>query len=392
MKIAKVIIKNTAIKPIITYKHPWVFHTAIKDILNYRQPGQIAKLYTPKGRYIATGYINTNSAIPIRILTYAQNEEITHSFIRTRISKAFSLRTRILGLRNTDAFRIVNSESDKLPGLIIDKYSDVAVVQVLTYGMENMKYWIIQTLKDLGFQNIYERSDTEHRIKEGLPLIKEKLLGEIKNPILITENEIRFWVDFVNGQKTGFYLDQRNNRLEILKYAKDKTVCDCFSYTGGFGIYATKAGAKKVIAVDTSEQALELLEENYKLNGLEPPYTIKANVFKFLKDFSHQFDIVVIDPPKFAKHRKAVKSAIEGYKQLNKYALRKIKNGGILFSFSCSGLISLPTFITEVILKAASSTNKELFIFKELQASEDHGRTVYFPEGKYLKGIIGIIY
>ena len=374
--------------------HPWIFSGAIKEIDGDPEPGQTVRIRTEGGKDLGCGAYCPRSQIRIRVWSFNRDERIDRDFFKRRLLNALEFRRTILPSIDSDAYRIVNAESDGLPGIVVDRYSDFLVCQFLTAGAEYWKGVIISLLRELiPCKGIYERSDLKIRLKEGLRPQNGILWGEEPpDRLMIYESDIRFWVDIKRGQKTGFYLDQRDNRRAIVKYSKGMDILNCFSYSGGFGIYALKAGAARVINIDSSSEALELAKENLSINSLPISSTenIRGNAFDILRDLrssGKRFDLIVMDPPRFLDSRSKIVNACRGYKDINMLAFQMLKSGGILFTFSCSGLIS-PELFQKLIFDAALDAQVDAKIIGRLSLPIDHPVSVYFPEGNYLKGLI----
>ena len=375
-------------------KHPWIFSGAIDSTKNIEQNGQTVEVISADGKPLGYGSYSAHSQIAIRMLSFDPDEKINPGYIEKKIIEAFQLRDRIIDSESTNAYRIVNAESDSLPGLIVDKYDKYLVCQFLSAGAEFWKKDILNALQSVfNPEGIYERSDVGVREKEGLQQNKGILAGkEPADLIEIIESGKRFFVDIKEGHKTGFYLDQRDNRNLLSQFAKGKEVLNCFSYTGGFSVYALFGGAEKVINIDSSSEILGLAEKNLTLNGFDPSQyeNIREDVFKYLRklrDSDKQFDIIVLDPPKFAESASQIKSASRGYKDINLLALKLLKENGLLFTFSCSGHITQELF-NKIVTEAASDSGREVFISKYLTQSEDHTISSSFSESLYLKGIL----
>jgi 23S rRNA (cytosine1962-C5)-methyltransferase len=346
---ASLVLKTGREKP-VKNRHPWIFSGAIKAIKGDEPPpGSIVDVVRNNGEWLARAYYNPSSQITARILTWNIDESIDTAYWTDRIETALALRQKFLLLPDTNAFRLVNAESDGIPGLIVDKYADYLVIQCLTMGIDQRKEELARILAEkLEPSGIYERSDVTVRKKEGLPAHRGPIWGD--NPpdeILITENGLQFACDIRQGHKTGFYLDQRNNRAHVTQkhLISNKKVLNAFAYTGGFGLYAYRNGASDVINVDESENALQMAKRNMSLNGFEVNDNgfIVGDCFKILRkmrDQARKFDVVILDPPKFAHNRKQIQSACRGYKDLNLLAMQLLNDDGLLVTFSCSGLVS----------------------------------------------------
>lgn len=371
--------------------HLWVFDNEIKTIDGGYTNGDIVRVVDDKGRFIGKGYINDRSRITIRILSLL-DEDINRGFIRRRIEKALFHRLS-LGWPMDSSFRVVYSEGDLLPGLIVDKYEKVLSLQILTLGMERWKEDVVDILKGLFHpETIIERSDLEVRKKEGLQPRKGILWGKERDGTTITLDGLGFEIDLLEGQKTGFYLDQQENRPIIESYVKGKRVLDGFSYTGAFAIYAARYGAKEVVALEDSGKAIEGLKRNVKLNGLEGMIRVeKGDAFDWLREVykaGERFDCVMLDPPSFVKEKGARGGAIRGYKDINLMALRLLNDGGYLITSSCSQNISPARFL-EIIDEAARDAGCLVQLLENRLQARDHPILLSMPETHYLKFVVG---
>ncbi len=378
-------------------KHPWIFSGAIDSVKDLKQNGETVEIISADGKPLGYGSYSAHSQITVRVLSFNPSEKIDIDFIRKRIESSIELRNNLINTQSTNAYRIINAESDFLPGLVVDKYDNYLVCQFLSAGAEFWKKEIVEVLNSIfNPAGIYERSDVDVREKEGLQPVKAVLSG--KEPaefIEVIENENKFFVDIKSGHKTGFYLDQRDNRNILSLFASDKEILNCFSYTGGFAVYALRGGAKKVINVDSSADALSLAEKNLSLNKIDSSRyeNTRDDVFKYLRklrDTNKQFDIIVLDPPKFAESVSQVEKASRGYKDINLLALKSLKKNGILFTFSCSGHITQELF-NKIVSDAAIDSGREVHILKFLTQSSDHTISTSFPEGLYLKGLVCVV-
>ena len=371
--------------------HLWVFDNEIKGIEGSYENGDIICVIDGKGRFIGKGFINDHSTITIRLLTFS-DEEVNRNFFKRRIENA--LRHRLaLGWSQDDSFRIVSSEADFLPGLIVDKYGDTLSIQFTTLGMDRLKDQIVDILKEIfSPEAIIERSDIEVRTKEGLKLRKEVLYGSIEGKKLLKQDGISFSIDLLEGHKTGFYLDQRENRQVIKPFVAGKKVLDCFSYTGAFALYAAYYGAKKVVAVEDSGKVISSLKENIELNGFENKIeVIKADAFKWMREIykkGERFGCVILDPPSFVKSKGARDGAQRGYKDINLLGLKLLEEGGYLITSSCSQNISASEFMN-ILKEAAVDAGCLLQIIEIRSQSKDHPILVSMPETHYLKFIVG---
>ena len=386
---SQVILKPDKEKPVIQ-NHPWIFSGAVEKITGKPQDGDIVDVLDNKGNFLARGYINRKSQIIVRILTKNAHEEINEEFFKRRIEDAISYRQNILALNSYNAYRLIHDSADLLPGLIVDKYSDYLVAQILSLGIERRKDIITKILNDLlSPRGIYERSDSQVRIKEGLELRKGSLFGqEPPETLEIQQNSVKLLVNFKDGQKTGTFLDQRENVEIVASYAQDKEVLDCFCYTGSFSVWIATRGAKKVVGVDISNRALETAQRNVELNQVgKICQFIQGDMFQVLDGCKKKFDMVVLDPPAFAKNKGSVEKAARAYKHINMVAMKLLNPGGIIATFSCSHHID-PLLFRKIIFSASVDAGCNLRIIRTLHASPDHPINIAHPEGEYLKGLI----
>ena len=366
--------------------HPWVFRSDIARVEGECLPGDIVDIVSSKGRFLARGYYNPNSQIALRIMTYREDEPVDRALIFRRIHDAVEYRRTFADMKSC---RLVFAESDRLPALIVDAFGDVLVIQCLALGMEQFKQDVVDALvEELHPQGIWERNDVPVRKLEGLEMTTGLLYGEVPDRVLMTENGVRFWVDVKEGQKTGFFLDQKENRAAIAPFVKDKTVLDCFTHTGSFALHAGKFGAKEVTGVDISEYACLFATENAKLNGLEDRVTfVTANAFDLLSEQSrtgNRYDVIILDPPAFTKTRSAVDSAIRGYKEINLRAMKMVAPGGYLVTCSCSQHV-LPDMFRNMVMEAARDAKVLLRQVEFRTQGKDHPILPCAPETQYLK-------
>ena len=388
-----VVLRAKKEKPVLN-RHPWVFSGAIERVAGSPAAGDIVTVTDRSGQALAKGYINPKSQIVVRLLTWELDEPIDKAFWRRRLAEAVAGR-ELLGLDSeaTTAYRLVNAESDGLPGLIVDRYGDYLVVQFLTLGVDCRRDDILDALEELVLPaGIYERDDVGVRAKEGLREQVGLLRGAAPpDQFEVRECGRRFLVDMKTGQKTGFYLDQRENRERVARFAGGRHVLNCFSYTGGFSIYAAAAGALSITNVDVSAEALALGDANMRLNGLQTPVENRAaNVFEDLRKFrdeGRQFDLIILDPPKFATSKAQVQSATRGYKDINLLGMHLLRQNGLLATFSCSGLMDRDLF-QKVLFGASVDAGRPVQIIETLSQAADHPVLLSFPESAYLKGAI----
>ncbi len=386
----KIILRKGKEKSILRF-HPWVFSGAIAKADSGITNGDIVEVCDAAGNFLAMGHYHDNS-IAVRIFSFEQITP-TYDFWREKVANALRFRKSIglIGNPNTNMLRLVNGEGDGLPGLIIDCYDGNAVMQFHAYGMYLLKDTFVQILQELlpGLKSIYNKSgltlsETESPDNEGL------LFGEM-GPIVGLENGIRFGIDIPGGQKTGFFLDQRDSREMVGRMAKGRRVLNMFCYSGGFSAYALRGGAAHVDSVDISRKAIELTNQNIEMLGADAAsrHTAHcADVFKFLEETPDQsYDLIVLDPPAFAKHHRVKEQGIKGYRNINRLALRKLIPGGLLFTFSCSQAISADDFQT-IVFSAAAMEGKSLRLVHHMQHALDHPVSIYHPEGEYLKGLM----
>ena len=380
-------VKTERLKP-VKMRHPWIFSGALQNIPDGIESGTPVEIVDEHGDFLASGYFNSYSQIAVRVWSWQAEEKVDDDFFRRRIAAALKLRQNYLGA-DTDAYRLISSENDFLPGLIVDRYADYLSVQFHTRGIEFWRDQIVSALKaELKPKGIYERSEVRARGIEGAADQSGLLLGEVPEKVKITENGFKFWVDIIGGQKTGFFLDQRDKRQALAKYAKDKSVLNCFSYTGGFSVYALSAGAKKAVSVDMSQSALELAKENIKLNGLDLKKCefIATDVKKYLRESvqPEEFEVIILDPPAFIKDRRKIKEGITGYRHINESAIRLLPPGGILVTASCSAHLKMPDF-RFLVSEAAGRAGRTLRILESYTHGLDHPQLTAFNESEYLK-------
>lgn len=373
-------------------RHPWILSGAIHHADENIAPGSTVDLLSFNGQFLARAAYSPHSQIRARVWTF-DDEPVDREFLRKRIRAAIAARATLHFRRYADACRLIYAESDNLPGLIVDRYADVFVLQSLTAGSEFWKETIADLLlAESGLAIIYERSDADVRELERLPPIAGPLRGAAESRARITEHGLRFTVNISSGQKTGFYLDQRANRLRVRALAKDRDILDCFCYTGGFTVNALSGGAKSVLSVDASSDALELCKENVALNGLpaERHTTLAGDAFQLLRKFrdeARSFDMIVLDPPKFARTSAQAEKAARGYKDINLLAFKLLRPNGILVTFSCSGGVDAALF-QKIVASAALDADVDAQLIERLSQDADHPVLLSFPEGAYLKGLV----
>jgi len=375
-------------------KHPWVFSGAVSKKKGSPVAGETVDVVNSKGVWLGRGAYSPKSQIVVRIWTFNEEEPVDTAFFRHRLERAILNRRELKQRFHLSGCRLVNAESDGLPGLIIDQYDRFLVCQFLTVGVHAWKDVIVAQLQDLvAPDGIFERSDSPVLDKEGLTRTVGPLAGrEPPETIAIREGDYRYLVDVRNGHKTGFYLDQRDNRREVGHYAADADVLNCFCYTGGFGVAAMAAGARTVTNIDVSAGALDLAKQNMALNNLDSERVeyLRADVFKQLRSFrdaARQFNVIILDPPKFADARQQLDRASRGYKDINLLAFKLLRSGGYLFTFSCSGLME-PALFQKIVADAALDAGRDAQIIGRMGQAADHPTSLAFPEGHYLKGLL----
>jgi len=378
----------------VLQRHPWVFSGAVDKIKGKADNGDVVKVLDNSGDFLAYGYFNDQSRVAVRLIEWNEETKIDEDWYEQKINQAVAARADLLKAEDTNALRLIFSEADFLPGLIVDKYADFLSVQILSTGIEKAKDIIIDKLcKALNPTGIFDRSDATARTHEGITAENGLLWGEAPAEfIAVKENGITYHINIAEGQKSGFYCDQRDNRLLLAAYAKGKSVLDCFSYSGGFSLNAMQNGASEVTSVDSSALAIETLKQNIELNKfVKHKHTaIQSDVNKQLRAFKEEgkkFDIVVLDPPKYAPSRSALDRAARAYKDLNRLGMLLLEPGGLLATFSCSGAVDIETF-KQIIAWAALDAGKEVQIIKQFSQPEDHPVRISFPEGEYLKGLL----
>ena len=370
--------------------HPWVFSGAIAKMDNGVEEGDIVAVYSNTGEFVAMGHFQIGS-IMVRVLDFAQRD-IDADFFFDRLQKAFDLRKSIGLIRpDNNAFRLVHGEGDFLPGLVVDVYDRTAVVQAHSPGMHFARNIIAEALLRIAdglIKNVYYKSETTLPYKAQLDPQNDYIVGGFETNVAV-ENGLKFHVDWLKGQKTGFFVDQRDNRSLLEHYAKGRSVLNMFCYTGGFSFYAMRGNAKLVHSVDSSAKAIQLTNENVELNFPDDPrhQAFAEDAFKFLNNMDDKYDLIILDPPAFAKHKSALKNALIGYRKLNAKAFEKIRPGGILFTFSCSQAVSKEQFRLAVF-SAAAMSGRRVRILHQLTQPSDHPINIYHPEGEYLKGLV----
>ncbi|MBC7743861.1 MAG: class I SAM-dependent rRNA methyltransferase [Flavobacterium sp.] len=383
--------KEKAVKQL----HPWVFSGAIETVNGHPVNGEIIIVNDNKDIFLAYGFYNNQSRVAVRLLEWDEKIIVNENWWRKRIQKAIKARSKLLLDTNTNTYRLIFSEADFLPGLIVDRFSDFLSVQILTSGIEHHKEIILDELELLlKPSGIFDRSDSSAREHDGMTASNGKLLRGLQPPEYVTvkENGVLYDVDITSGQKSGFYCDQRDNRRIVAEYCKDKKVLDCFSYSGGFSLNALKNHASEVTSIDSSASALDTLKRNLDINNFKElnHKIIQSDVNKQLRAFrenGEKFDLIILDPPKYAPSRSAVNKASRAYKDLNRQALLLLNEGGLLATFSCSGAVDMTTF-KQILAWAALDAGKQVQFINQFSQPEDHPIRSSFPEGEYLKGLL----
>jgi 23S rRNA (cytosine1962-C5)-methyltransferase len=391
--------KSITLKPgrekSVLHRHPWIFSGAVAQVAGSPQPGETVAVHSSRGEWLAWAAYSPQSQIRARVWGWDESEPVDEAFLRRRVASALALRQALVPAGETNALRLIHAESDGIPGLVADRYDDLLVVQILSTGAEAWRAALAAILvEQTGVTRIYERSDVDVRRLESLPERAGWLVGsgEPPAPLTIAENGLRFEVDVARGHKTGFYIDQRANRARLRQLAEGRETLNCFSYTGGFAVYALAGGAKSVLSLDSSADALETGRRNIDLNRLpgERADWLEGDVFHLLRAFRDQarrFDLIVLDPPKFAQTAAQAERAARGYKDINLLAFKLLHPGGLLFTFSCSGGVSADLF-QKIVAGAALDAGVPARIVDTLQQGADHPVALNFPEGAYLKGLV----
>ena len=386
----KIILKDGKDKSLFRY-HPWVFSGAIARTEGNFREGEVVQVYNRENRFLATGHYQIGS-IAVRILSF-EEETIDYDFWKRRIQQAWEMRVSLglAGSETHNVFRLIHGEGDDLPGLVVDIYAGVAVTQFHSVGMylerENIAKALLEVLGDR-LSAVYDKSESTLPYKADIEPENGYLYGNADSSTAL-ENGLKFHVDWLEGQKTGFFIDQRDNRSLLEKYSAGKSVLNMFCYTGGFSFYAMRGGARLVHSVDVSARAIELTRRNVELNfpGDARHEAFAEEAFRFLESSRDKYDLIVLDPPAFAKHQNVLNNAIQGYKKLNRKGIEVIKPGGIIFTFSCSQVITRDVF-RQTVFTAAANTGRKVKILHQLTQPADHPVSIYHPEGEYLKGLV----
>ncbi len=393
MNLQQLVLKPKRERSVIL-RHPWLFSGAIASLPKDAKDGDIVAVLSSEKVILGYGFFSAKSQIVCRMFHWGTSDEdfFTVKYWESKIRNAEELRANLVRSELTNAYRLIHAEGDFLPGIIIDIYNNVAVMQLLIKGTEHIKEYLINALQNCGYTNIYMKTKASSEAIEGINSPAGWLAGNHHSPVSILENGLKFQVDFIDGQKTGFFIDQRDSRHLLQKFSSGKTVLNCFSYTGGFSVYALAGGATQVQSVDISNTAIDQCNQNVHLNAdrydVQKHQSLAIDCFEYLKTMpENEFDIIVLDPPAFAKHARAVDNATRGYKQINMRAFQKIKPGGLLFTFSCSQNISQELF-QKIIFGAAADVGRNVRIVYQVHQGADHPINIYHPEGSYLKGLV----
>jgi len=389
----KIYLKQGKDKPLSSHHH-WVFSGAIMKKDPEVKTGSIVDVYSSDHKYLGTGYFNEKTSIAVRMLCF-EPTVIDGNFFWDRIYRSWNFRLKLFQEHSTNAYRVVFSEGDFLPGLIIDRYNNGFVIQILTLGMEQMRDHVLEVMDVMMKPDfIFERSEGAARAEDGLEPVNKLHKGLLPSEgVRFKENGISFDVDIQHGQKTGFFLDQRDNRRIIGEISSGKSVLNCFGYTGAFSVYAALSAATRTVTVETSESALEMARENFRLNGIDlnKHEFIREDVFQYLRKCREKFDIVILDPPAFAKKKSSLSSAFRGYKDINLHAIKCINPGGYLLSCSCSYYIDRVNF-QKILFLSAIDAGREVQILGKLPQPPDHPINIFHPESEYLKSFLCKVY
>ncbi len=382
----KIYLKKDKEKPVL-HRHPWIFSGALAK----RHPiedGQIIAVCDSSGRHLGYGYFNSRSQIAVRMLSFGA-KEVNREFLGNLIQSAYHKRRRNPLLKDTDSFRIIYSEGDALPGFILDNYGGHMVFQILTLGIERLRHTLIELILEiLDPISIYERSDHSARIIEGLGAKTGQVFGSTPDEIMIHENDMVFMVDSKKGQKTGFYLDQRDNRALIRKLSLDRKVLNLFCYTGGFTVAAILGGAKDVLSIDSSDGALSMAQKNNRLNKIQKASIfLNTDVFHYVRKESIDSNLIIIDPPAFTKNRESINDACRGYKELNMQVIKRCLKGSFILTCSCSRFIDMRLF-QKVIFAASADAGRDVSILMKCHQPADHPINIFHPESEYLKSLL----
>lgn len=387
MSLNRLILKPGKDRALI-HRHPWLFSGAVAEHPRVEE-GAIIEVVNSEGLFRAYGFYGGSSQISARLFEFEAGHDVySENYWHQKIDKAFRLRKELIDANSTNCYRLLHSEGDFFPGIIVDVYDKTASVQLLIKGTEKLKDTLAEALRKIGIQHLYLKTKTSSQNIEKVSAASQWLGNEGAERVTVIENNLKFMVDVVRGQKTGFFIDQRENRKLIHTLSAGKKVLNAFSYTGGFSVYALAGGATEVISVDISKDACEMAEKNIGINGFSHRHTaIAGDCFDYLKNMPDDFDLIILDPPAFAKNARSVPNATRGYKEINMAAFRKIKPGGLLATFSCSQNIDKMLF-QKIIFGAAADARRNVRIIQQLGQGPDHPINIFHPEGDYLKGLL----
>lgn len=380
-----VILKPGKEKAILN-QHHWIFSGAIQKMPEKFADGDFLPVYSADNKLLGSAYFNRKSQLIGRMVTFDAMPPL--EALQKHLDAAITLRTQLFNSSKTNAFRLVNGEGDRLPGIVIDQYDDILVIQFSTLGMDRLRSWWVELLiKKLKPSAIYEKSNLPSRKEEGLKSIQQLLFGQIPSEVEIKENGLRFLVSLIDGQKTGFFLDQREMRLHVKELSEKKNVLNCFAYTGAFSVYAAAGGASRVDSVDISEAAMKMASSNMEINGMKDHKFFTEDVFQFLREHELNYQLIILDPPAFAKRKKDVISACRGYKDINRLALQKMPPCSFLLTSSCSYHVNADLF-QKVVFQASVEAKRVVRIIGMHRTASDHPLNICHPEGEYLKSLL----
>lgn len=388
MKKYQVLVLKSGRDRSVNFRHPWIFSGGVRDLPNAHS-GEIIQVQDNQGKILGYGFYDAKSQITCRIFEFTNDEiQFDSQYWYEKLRKIFEWKIALFDPKLTDSYRLVHAEGDNFPGMIVDIYNKVAVVQILIKGTELLKKTIGEILTQLGYENVFFRVKQTTGKLESVVENSSWFAESREMPLTILENGLKMLVDVEKGQKTGFFLDQRENRHLVGELSKGKKVLNTFSYTGGFSLFALHGGASLVHSVDSSASAIDYCDQNVNLNFKKAPHeSFTEDVFEYLKKMEEDYDIIILDPPAFAKNARSVENAAKGYKNLNLQAMRKIKDGGLIFTFSCSQHIDKDLF-RKIVFGAAADAARPVAVLKQLTQPEDHPINIFHPESEYLKGLL----
>jgi 23S rRNA (cytosine1962-C5)-methyltransferase len=373
-------------------RHPWIYSGAVKKTPE-AENGQIVQIVTNNNNLLGYGFFSPHSQIICRVFEFCDTHiEINETYWHNKINNAMQLRKQVINSKTTTMFRLIHAEGDFFPGLIVDIYNNVAVLQILIKGVELISEYIFNALNAIGFKSIYIKTKQNTQLLEGVEQGSRWISQPVTMPLVALENGVKFNINVETGQKTGFFIDQRDNRAAVGFFSKNCNVLNTFCYSGGFSVYALQNNAKEVHSVDSSKDAIELCNQNVALGGFKNHSSFLADCFDFLKEAPFNFyDIIILDPPAFAKNARSIDNASRGYKNLNLLGIKKVKPGGLIFTFSCSQHIDKDLF-RKIVFSAAADAKRNVQVLQQLSQPKDHPINIYHPEGEYLKGLLLKVY